>query len=69
MRSDTGTKEWTRVDYFTCICMRGIHVATVIYGYVTDFAGYLCINAFAMASATTACGQSTVTLSYKGACR
>ena len=31
------------------------------YGYDTGDAGYLRIYAFAMTSATTACGQSTVT--------
>ena len=54
-----------RVDNFTCICMIGI--ATDIFEYDSDIVGYLRMEAFAMASATTACGQSTVKLSNTGA--
>ena len=49
----TGTKIWTRIDNFTCICMMWIF--TDLYGYDTDVAGYLRIEAFAMAAATTDC--------------
>ena len=66
MRLDMGTKGWARIDYFTCICIIGI--VTEIYGYDTDVAGYLHIDAFALAPVTTVCGQSTVTLSHTGAC-
>ena len=53
MRLDTctGTKIWTLIDNFTCICMMWIF--TDLYGYDTDVAGYLRIEAFAMAAATT----------------
>ena len=66
MRLDTCTKRCTTIDNFTCICIAGI--ATIYYEYDTDVAGYLRIEAFAMAPATTACGPNTVTLSYEAAC-
>ena len=44
-----------------------IGTVTAIYGYDTDVAGYWRRDAFAEASATTACGQSTVTLPHTGA--
>ena len=68
MQFGIGTKGWRQItlDYnFTYICI--IWIVTDIYGYDTDVAGYLCIETFAMAPATTAFIQITVTLSHTDA--